>query len=150
MRAVVEEAQRATAGSGVIYHFGYHGFILAEVEFVADTDFACRFDQHIPEFLLYIEFAEEEHFDTGAGLFLVAVKQGGKHFGVVEHHYIAVVEKVEDVAENVMRNLAGLAVYHHQTGIIALLVGVVCDEFVGKFEVKLRKLHLLDDEVVFR
>ncbi len=53
-----QEPECTSPGSGIVNHFGYEFVVFAEVEFVADSDFACGVNQYIPEFGFCIELAE--------------------------------------------------------------------------------------------
>ena len=137
VRTVVEEAQSASARCGVVDYFGYHRFVFAKVEFVADANFAGGFYQYVPEFVVGVEFAQQEYFDARAGFFLVAVEQGGEHLSVVQHHYISVAKVVEHVLENLVLNFTGFAVYNHEFTFVAVFNRILGDKFFGKIEFKL-------------
>ncbi len=72
--AVEQEAQRAAARGRIVDHLGHQQVVIAEVEFVADADLCGRVDQHVPEPQFAVQFAQQENFDFGAGLLLVAVE----------------------------------------------------------------------------
>ena len=135
--AVVEETERAAAGCGVVDYLSHERVVIAEVELVADTDFACRLYKHVPEFVLGAEFAQEEHLDARAGLFLIAVKKSGEDARVVEHHYVAFVIEVKNLGENVVGDFACLAVYNHQARLIALGDRMFSNQLVREVEVEL-------------
>ncbi len=137
VRTVVQEAQSASARGGVVDYFGYHRFVFAEVEFVADADFAGGFYQYVPEFVVGVELAQQEYFDACAGLFLVAIEQGGEHLSVVQYHYIAVAKVVEHVLENLVLNFTGFAVYNHEFAFVAVFNRILGNKFFGKIEFKL-------------
>ena len=119
--AVEQEAQRAAARSGVVDHLGHHQVVVAEVELVADADFAGRIDQHVPQAQFAVQLAQQEDFDLGAGLLLVAVQTGRKDLRVVEDEQVALVEIVDDILENTMLDRALGTVHHHQTRLVAVL-----------------------------
>ena len=59
----------------------YQQVVVAEVKLVADADFSCRVNQHVPQAQLAVEFAQQEDFDLGARFLLVAVRdRAGKTF----------------------------------------------------------------------
>lgn len=49
---VVEKTQCASARSGVVYHFGHHAFVRAEIQFVAYSYFSGRLYEHVPELIV--------------------------------------------------------------------------------------------------
>ena len=73
VRPVIEEAECTSPGCGVVYHLCDHTVVVTEIELVADTYLAGRLYKDIPEFIVGVEFAQQEHLDAGACLFLVAV-----------------------------------------------------------------------------
>ena len=119
--AVEQEAQRAAARSGVVDHLGHHQVVIAEIELVADTDLARRIDQHVPQTQFAVQLAQQEDFDLGAGLLLVAVQTGRKDLRVVEDEQVALVEIVDDILEDTMLDRALGTVHHHQTRLVAVL-----------------------------
>ena len=119
--AVEQEAQRAAARSGVVDHLGHHQVVIAEIELVADADLARRIDQHVPQTQFAVQLAQQEDFDLGAGLLLVAVQTGRKDLRVVEDEQVALVEIVDDILENTMLDRALGTVHHHQTRLVAVL-----------------------------
>ena len=108
--AVVKEAQRAAAACRVVNNFGYNGVSLAEIELVADADFSCRVNQHVPQAQFLIKFAQEEHFNAGTGFFLVAVKAGGKYFGIIKDKQVVLVKIVQDFLEHLVLDFTCFAV----------------------------------------
>ena len=81
---VEQEPERAAPRSGIVDHLGYQQVVVAEVELVADADFAGRIHQYVPQAQLAVEFAQQEDFDLGARFLLVAVQTGGENLRVVE------------------------------------------------------------------
>ena len=141
MVAVVEEAQGASAAGGIVNHFGHDGIVFAEVQLVANTDFAGGVHEHIPEAEFLIKFAQEEHFDACVRLLLVAIEAGGKHFCVVEHEDVVLVEIVQDVLEHAMLYLAGFSMEHHHAAFVAVGCGILGDFLFGEFVLELGELH---------
>ena len=139
--AIEQEAQRAAAAGGVVDHLGHQLVVLPEVQLVADPDLAGGVHQHVPEQAVAVQFAQHEDLDLGAGLLLVAPHARGEHAGVVQHEHVALVEIVEDVAELLVLDLAGLAVQHHQAAAIAVLGGVEGYELLGEVELEGSELH---------
>ena len=135
--AVVEEAEGAPAGGGVVDDFCHEGVVVAEVEFVSDSDFAGGLDEDVPELVFGGELAEEEDLDAGAGFFLVTVKQSREHACVVEDHHVVLVEEVDNLVEDVVRDFAGLTVHDHQARLVALGQRMVGDERLRQVEVEL-------------
>ena len=119
--AVEQEAQRAAARSGVVDHLGHQQVVVAEVELVADADLTRRIDQHVPQTQFAVQLAQQEDFDLGAGLLLVAVQTGRKDLRVVEDEQVALVEIVDDILEDTMLDRALGTVHHHQTRLVAVL-----------------------------
>ena len=120
VRTVIKESQSSSPGGGVVDDFGDHALVFAEVEFVADADFAGGFDEDVPQFVVGVELAQEEDFDAGAGLLFVTVEAGGEDACVVVDHDVAVVEVFEDVFEYLVLNLFAFLVEHHKTGFITM------------------------------
>ena len=143
MRAVVEEPQGTAARCGVVYDLGNHRLVVAEIELVADTYLAGRLHEHIPQLVLGAQLAKQEHLYLGACLLLVAIEESGEYHRVVIYEEVAVVKKVDYLLEFVILYCPGLAVYHHQSGVVALGVGMLCYELFGELEFKLRKFHPL-------
>jgi len=141
VRAVEKETQRAATARCVVNHLGHEAFVIAEIELVADADFTGRLHEHVPEFMLGIKLTQQEHLDFGVRAFLVAIKLGRKHFGVVEHHYVAVAKVIYNLLENAMFDFAAFAMKHHQARLVALGQRILCDEFLGQVEVKLTQFH---------
>ncbi len=96
---VVKEAQRTSATGGIVNDLGHHRSVFFKEEFVANTNLACRLYQHIPQAKFFIQLTQQEHLNLGIGLLLGTKQTGRKHLGVVEHHDIAIIEVVDDVAE---------------------------------------------------
>ena len=140
--AVEEETKGSATGSGVVNHLCHKAFILSEVEFVADTDFAGGIHDHVPEALLTVKFPEEEDHDVRAGLFLLAVHTGRKHLCVVEHKDVSFAEIVYDVLEEPVLYLSGVLMEHHEAGFVPPAGGLRCNALLGELEVELRKFHL--------
>ena len=138
---VIEEAQRAAAAGGVVDHLGHDRIVLAEIEFVADADFARGVYEHIPEALFAIELTKQKDFDACARFLLVAVEASGENFGVVEHEHVLIVEVFEEIFEFAVFNLARFAVKHEHATFVAVFGGIFGNEFGGKFELELRKFH---------
>ena len=115
---VVEKTQGPSAGSGVVYHFRDHALVLAEVQLVADTDLAGRIDDHVPEALLLVEFAQQEDHDIGAGLFLLAEQACGEDLGVVQDEPVSLAEIIYDVLENSVLYLAAVLVEDHEAALV--------------------------------
>ncbi len=137
MRPVVEEAERTATRGGVVDNLGNHRVVLAEVKFIANADLARRFYQHIPEFVFGVELAQQEYLYASPGLLFVAVEQCGEDACVVEYHHVAIVEKLKDVFEDMMRDFACATVYYHQTGFVAFGKRVTCYKLVGEIEFEL-------------
>ena len=70
---------------------------LHRIQLVTYTDLTGRVDQHIPQAQVLIQLPQQEHFDTCTRLFLVAIKAGWEHLGIIEDKHILVVEIVKDV-----------------------------------------------------
>jgi hypothetical protein len=147
--SVVEEAECSSSAGGVVDDFCHHGLVFSEVEFVSDSDFACGFDEYVPESELGVEFSQEEYFDFGSCLLLVAFEACGEDLGVVEDEDILVVEVIEDVVEvvAVLDDSAGGVEYHEAT-FIAEGCGVLCDAVVWELEFELGKFHVFSDLLI--
>lgn len=77
-------------------------------------DFTGRLNEHVPELVFCIEFAQQKYFYPCTGLLLVAVEACGKYLGVIEYKKVAVIEIVDYLLENTVFYFAGSAVEHHQ------------------------------------
>jgi hypothetical protein len=110
---VEQKADGAATRRGIINHFG-NEVTITEVEFVANTNFAGGVHQHIPQFHLPVQFAQEENFNFGPSFLFVAIEPRRKHFGIVNHQRVAVVEITQQVREHFVFDLLRLAVHYHQ------------------------------------
>ena len=130
MRSVVQKTKRTPARSRIVDDFCHHGIIFTEVQLVADTNLTSGVDQHIPKTQILVQFSQQEHFDTGTRLFLVAVQTGRKHLGIVEDKYILIVEIVENVFKILaMLDISTLLMQHHQTGFVTMVRGILSNLF---------------------
>lgn len=118
--AVVEEAQCASAAGSVVNDFGHDGVVVAKVELVAYTYFACGVDEHVPQAQLLVEFAQQEHFDACTGFLFIAVESRGEHLCVVEHEHVVGAVKAEYVFEHEVLYVACGAVEHHHAAFVAV------------------------------
>ena len=156
VRAVVEEAQGASAARCVVNHFGHHRSAVVEEELVADANLACWFDKHVPQAHFLVQLAQQEYLYLGVGLLLCAVEACGEHLCVVEDERIALVEVVENVAEVKILLVAlvvgerfavlvgfeqvdglRLLVKHHQAAFVTMEGRVQGDELFRQFEFEL-------------
>ena len=133
--SVVEESECAASGCGVVNDFR-HEAVVSEVEFVSDSDFSCRLDNHIPESLLFIEFPEQEYLNVGTCFLFLSEKSGRENFCVVQNECVALSKIVSDVLENLVLDFTCVFVKHHH----AALVSPFCGRFVCNvvFERKLK------------
>ena len=131
IRSVIEETQGPAPGGGVVYDLRYHALIFAEVELVANPDLPCWIDDDIPELLLPVEFAEQEHHYVGTCLLLLSQELGRKHFGIVEHDAVALAEVVYEVLELAVLDFAAVLVEDHQFALVPPLNPAV--DFRHKF-----------------
>ena len=164
MRTVVQESQRASAAGGVVYHLGHHGTVFVEEQLVANTDLTCRLYEHVPQPQFFVQLPEQEYLNLCIRLLLGAKETGRKHLGVVEHHGVAFIEIVDDMAEGdklvgiiaflvLLEHLDSLAfpVDNHHAAFVAaidflhsavfVLKGTIgrlhCHQFVGQLESEL-------------
>lgn len=137
MGSVIQEPERAPARGGVVYDLGHHAVVLAEIELVADAYLACRLHEHVPELVVRVQLAEQEHLDARPSLLLVAEQARREHFRVVEDHHVAFVEIIYDFFESVVLNLVGHGVDHHQAALVAMLGGILGYEIFRKREFEL-------------
>ena len=142
VRSVIEEAQRAAAGGRVVDHLGHHALVLSEIQFVADPDLAGGIHDHVPEALLLVEFAQQEHHDVGARLLLLAGKLGREDLGVVEDEPVTLAEIVDDVLELPVVDLAGVLVEDHQFAFVAPLDVSVDDGHQLRGDLLLREFEV--------
>ena len=95
--AVEEETQRAAPGGRVVDDLGHQAVVLGERELVADADFPCGIDQHVPQAALLVKLAQQENTDLGACLLFLTEHQRRENAGVVHHEQIAVLKIVNNV-----------------------------------------------------
>ena len=129
--AVEQETKRPPARGRVVDHLGHHQVVVAEIELVADTYLARRIDQHVPQAQVAVQLAQQENFDLGSRLLLVAVQTGRKHFRIVEYQHVALPEIIDHFLEYLMLDLACAAVQHHQPRLVAAF-GRVFREHIGR------------------
>ena len=127
---VVEETQRTATAGGVINHLSHHRTIFLEKEFVADTNLTGRLYKHIPQALVGIKLAQQEHLNLGIGLLLGTVQTGREHLSVVEDECIVLVKVVEDVTEvETTLDSLTLTMQHHQLALVAMERWLKCNLF---------------------
>ena len=143
MTSVVEESQGASARGCVVDYLGHHRFIVAEIKFVAYSDLAGRLDKNVPKFMLRIEFAQEENLNAGAGFLLIAKQTGRKHFGIIKHHHISLIEEPEDIAKSKMLDFATFAMNYHKLAVAAFGRRILSYQLFGQFVFELGKLHFV-------
>ena len=126
---VEKEAQGTSAGCGVVDDLGHEQVVVSEIELVPDADLACGIHEHVPEAQVAVQFAQEEDFDLRAGFLLVSVEACGEDLRVVEHEEVFLLEVVEDLLENAVFDGSGLAVYDHQSRLVAVFGRVFGQHF---------------------
>ncbi len=141
VRTVVKEAKRTPARSGVVDNLRHHGVVIAEVELIADTYLTGRVHQYIPQPELFVQLAQQKHFNARTGLLLISVEAGGENLGIVEDEHILVIKIVQNILEHLVLNLTRLAVQHQQTRLVPVLRGVQSYLLFGKLEFELRQFH---------
>ena len=117
--SVVKETQCPTPRCRVVNHFSHKTFILAEIEFIAYSDFSCRIDDDIPEPLFAVEFPEQEHLNLSPGLLFLAIKPRRKYFCVVEDKCVPLTEIIDDVLENLVLDFPAVLVEYHQAALVS-------------------------------
>ena len=120
MSAVEQESQSASSRCGIVNHLRHKTVILSEIELVANSDLACRIDEHIPETCLSIQFSQQENLDACTSLLLVAVETSWEDLGVVEEHKVFLIKIVDELLEYLVLNLVAFLVEHHKTGFITM------------------------------
>ena len=120
VRPVIQKTKGTSARSGIVNHLGYHRVIFTEIEFVADTDFAGRVYQHVPQAQLLIQLTQQKYLDTCTGFFLVAVQPGGKHLRIIKDKYILIIEIIQNILEHTVFDFARLSVQYHQARLISI------------------------------
>ena len=148
--AVEEEAQRAAARGGVVDDLGHQQVVVAEVELVADADFARRVDQHVPQPQLAVELAQQEDFDFGPRLLLVAVEAGREDLRVVEDEEVLLLEVVENILEDAVLDGTLRAVDDHQPRLVAVLRRIFGQHVGAEVVAVLRKFHDMLRNLTFR
>ena len=134
---VVKEAKRTSATRRVVNHFGNNGVVFAKVEFVANSDFTSRINQHVPQAEFFVQFSKKEHFDACTGFFLVAIQTSGEDFGVIEDEHIVLVEKTQNVFEHEVLNVTSRTVKHQHSAFVAMRSRIFCNPFFRKFVLEL-------------
>ena len=141
VRAVVEEAQRAAAGGGVVDDFRHQALVLAEIKLVADADLPRRIHDHVPQVLLAVQFPQQEHHDVRPGLLFLAVQAGREDFRVIEDEGVAFAEIIDDILEDAMLDGARLLVDDHQAAFVAPAGRFLRHLALGQDELELRQFH---------
>ena len=136
MVAVIQETQRAAARGGVVNDLGHHRVVQAKVKLVADADFACGLDKHIPQLVVGVQFTQQEHLDACTGLLLVAKELGGEHLGIVEHEQVVRAEVFKNFLEDLVLDLVAALVQYHQSGLVTHGGGIGGNELLGHLGVE--------------
>ena len=68
-----------------------------------------------------VQLTQQEHFNTGTRLFLIAVQTGRKDLGVIKDKHILIIKIVQDILKLDVLNLAGRFMHHHQPRLVAIL-----------------------------
>ncbi len=97
MRSVIEETQCASTRGGIVDYLSHHRLIVAKVQLVAYTDLASRFHQNIPQLILRTKFPEQEHFDAGTGLFLIAIEKSREHHRIIVDKQVSLIKIIDDL-----------------------------------------------------
>ena len=137
VRPVIKEPQCAASRCGIVYDFGHHRLVFAEIELVAYPYLPGRVYKHIPQTQLFIQFTQEENFYPRSGLFLIAEKPCRKHFGVIEDEYVLIVKIVEHILEYAVLYGMAFLMQHHETRLIAIFRGIKRNLLLRKFEFEL-------------
>ena len=143
VRTVIKESQSSSPGGGVVDDFRHKALVVTEIEFVADSYFSGRIDDHIPQMLFPVELAQEEDHDVCSGLFLLSVQPGRDDLGVIEHEGVALPEIFYDVLENFVLNLSRVLVDDHQATFVAPSGRFGCKSFLWEKKLELRKFHIV-------
>ena len=130
--AVEQEAERASARGGVVYHFGHQQVVVAEVEFVAYAYLPCRVHEYVPQAQVAVQFSQQEDFYFRACLLLVPVEPCGENLRVVEDEDVLFVEVVDDLLEDAVLYLACFAFYHHKPRFVAVVGRIFRQQFRRK------------------
>ena len=88
--------------------------------------------------MFFVELAQEENLDFGAGFLLVSIEQGGKHAGIVEDEKVVFVEIVDNLLEDAMLYRTGFAIDHHEARLVAVFGRILGNLLFGEFELELR------------
>ena len=129
----MQEAECSATRGGVIDNLCYEGVVIKE-QLVANTDFSCWFDKHIPQTHVSIQLTQQEYLNLCICLLLAAIQTCWHNLGIIEYKGIALVKEIEDVTE-LQRNLISFFI----TYALTLAINLVKEN--------LSCLALYDDEV---
>ena len=73
MRAVVEEAQRASAARSVVDYLCHHRSAVVKEELVAYSYLARRLYEDVPQAHFLVQLTQQKHLNLGVGLLLCTV-----------------------------------------------------------------------------
>ncbi|OPZ52055.1 MAG: hypothetical protein BWY89_01999 [Bacteroidetes bacterium ADurb.BinA012] len=136
--SVKEKTKCSAPRCGIVYHFRHQHVILPEIKLIANPDLPCRVNQNIPEPLLTVQLAKQEHLYLSPCLLLVPIKPRRKNPGVVEYKHIMLPEIFHDVFKHLMFNLSGIHVHYHQPRLIPVFRGIKGNQFLRKGVLELR------------
>ena len=117
--SVVEETESSAATGCVVYDLSNEGIVFSKIEFVSDTDFACRVHDYIPEPLLTVQFPQKKNLDIGPGLLLFAIESCRENFRIVENEGVALFEVVDDILEQPVLYFSRILVENHKFALVA-------------------------------
>ena len=126
LRTIKKETDGTATRCSIIYYFCYQLVIITKVQLVANAYLTRRIYDHIPQVVGLIQFAQQEHFYFGPGLFLTAIQAGRKNLGIVHHHYIFIVEIAQNIFEHFVLYFAAIAMHHHQTALFTFFGRMLC------------------------
>ena len=135
---IEQETQGAATGGGVVNHLGHQRTGLAEIQFVADADFAGGIYNHVPQPLLAVQFPQQEDHDIGPRFLLLAIEAGGENLGVVQHKGVSFAEILDDILENLVFDFAGLSVEDEHARFVTPAGGLLGYPIFRQDELELR------------
>ena len=99
VRTVVEETQCTSAAGGVVDDLSHHWSVFFKEQLVSNTYFTCRLYKHVPQALVGIKLAQQEHLNLCICLFLGAIQSCREHLGIVKDKGIVLIKVVQNVTE---------------------------------------------------
>ena len=153
------ETNAALAEFAAGNYLGLKFILLAEKQTLADCNLAAGTHQTFPIVGIRLQLASEQDFDPaseefaggwvarakGLGLktLTASIKPGGKHFGVVEHDQISRLQQAGEITKPAIFEGPGSPSKVQQTRGGSIRQGLLGDQFLRKFVIKIGNQHAL-------